>query len=78
MRIPLAGAFAIKRAAKLTASPSTVYSMRSALPQTPQYARPVETPHRAMRPNFSNAWTMSKQDKTARVASSVCTRGGSP
>ena len=32
MRIPLAGAFAIKRAAKFTASPSTVYSMPSQEP----------------------------------------------
>eukprot|EP00438_Fugacium_kawagutii_P018385 Skav209004 [mRNA] locus=scaffold2686:273437:279047:+ [translate_table: standard] len=35
-RTPNGGALAIKRADKLTQSPNTVYSMRLALPHTPQ------------------------------------------
>jgi hypothetical protein len=68
----------MRRAERLTQSPSTEYSLRVVEPTTPQNAVPVVMPHDAERPSFSSAAQRLSDASTARSESFSCARGGRP
>mmetsp|Transcript_69138 Transcript_69138/g.202464 ORF Transcript_69138/g.202464 Transcript_69138/m.202464 type:complete len:266 (-) Transcript_69138:1409-2206(-) len=64
-------AFAMRRAERLTVSPSTVYSLRRALPTTPHQQVPVATPACPARPSSCRVSQSRVAVSTARMGSSV-------
>mmetsp|Transcript_24298 Transcript_24298/g.77087 ORF Transcript_24298/g.77087 Transcript_24298/m.77087 type:complete len:273 (-) Transcript_24298:257-1075(-) len=62
---------AMSRADRLTVSPSTVYSLRSALPTTPHQQVPVATPACPTRPSSCRVSQSRVAASTARIGSSA-------
>ena len=66
------------RAARFTASPSTVYSARRSVPIAPQKASPVAVPIDMFRPSRVTSACNSNEARIARRGSSLCALPGKP